>query len=159
MDNTEGVDLRVGDHGRRERSRPGFDLPRNCAGSTAPLVSGPLARSLACTAPRLAPSVGSWRGARPYSRPSMGTASLRKRIRLHCVSTDQGTFSQRRRTGSRPPGVGQDAAGQQPKRNGAHHLVVMNSTRSTLMEVEQIKRQPSGRPQSEAKARTEPARR
>ena len=30
-----------------------------------------------------------------------------------------------------------------------------NSTRSTLMEVEQIKRQPRGRPQSEAKARTE----
>jgi starvation-inducible outer membrane lipoprotein len=40
------------------------------------------------------------------------------------------------------------------KRSGAHHLVVMNSTSSTLMEVEQIKRQSRGRPQSEAKART-----
>ena len=45
--------------------------------------------------------------------------------------------------------------GQQPKRSGAHHLVVMNSTRSTLLEVEQMNRQPRGRPQSEAKARTE----
>src|SRR5919198_1134507 len=91
MDNTQGVDLRVGDHGRRERfSPPGFDLPRNCAGSTASLANGPLARSLACTAPRLAPSVGSWRRRRPYfRRSSMRTTRLRKRIRLYRLVVGQ----------------------------------------------------------------------